>query len=635
MANLADRLLQPEPWSGLIMGNHALARAMIEAGVMVATTYPGSPTPEIAAALEAVPPARRPYYFEYSTNEKVALEVAAGASFNGHLAATFFKSVGLNVASDSLVQLGLLEMIGGMVVVLGDDPGLNSSQNEQDNRHFARMSYIPMFEPATPQETYEMFLEAARLSRAFRRPLFLRMTTHVCHAKEVVHFGARSDGEPDWTPRFAVANGPYVPITDLVYPMKRASLAKLGEFAKVADESRFNAVLSPNGRPPAGAKRRGLVAAGLAALALLENLDESGAPVDLLKLGFTYPLPSRRIREFLEAHDEVLLVEELDRVMETELKAMAWDSGAKCRLLARTDPEELMGELTPERTWRLLSTHWSDLFPPKPVPDGVRAAEGIVKRLPQLCPGCGHRSAFHAVKNTIPPGTITVADIGCHTMGFLPPYEMGQILLCMGHATGTASGLALGNKDRKVIAFMGDSTLFHAGLPGIVNAVVRNHNVKLIVMENGTTAMTGHQPRAGSGEVGDKIPLAEMFTTLGVKFVREVDAYSQAKLAEHLREALAFDGFAVIIARHPCMLKYMRELRAKRPDAQVRQVAVDQEKCSRAHVCVKQFACPTFILHEDDSVTVHEDLCIGDGSCQQTCPVSAIVRPQPPTGGRA
>jgi len=649
MARLADRLISHEPWSGLIMGNHALARAMIEAGVMVVTTYPGSPTPEIAAALETVPEERGPYYFEYSTNEKVALEVAAGASLNGHLATTFFKSVGLNVASDSLVQLGLLEMIGGIVVILGDDPGLNSSQNEQDNRHFARMSYIPMFEPATPQEAYEMFLEAVRLSRQHRHPVFLRMTTHVCHAKEVVQFGARPKEAPDWTPRFSPANGPYIPITELVVPMKRASLAKLKAFEEASNASRFNETLSPNGiagtnagvasaastpsparsspRAASGGKRRGVISAGIPALAVLENLEESRAQVDVLKLGFTYPLPRKRVLEFLAAHDEVVLLEELDRVMETELKAMAWEAGAQCRIHARAGGDDLIGEWTPDRTWALLATHWSDLFPPRPLSvDAGETSANAIKRLPQLCPGCGHRSAFHAIKRAIPPEAITVADIGCHTMGFMPPYKMGEVLLCMGHATATASGLALHNPGRPVIAFMGDSTLFHAALPGIVNAVVRRHPVKLVVLENGTTAMTGHQPRAGSGEIGDKIPLAELFTALGVQFVRDVDAYNQAKLGEHLRDALAYDGFAVVIARHPCMLKFMREMRAKRPDARIRQVEVDQTKCSRAYVCLREFACPSFVYHEDGSVTVHEDLCIGDGSCMQTCPVSAIVR---------
>ncbi len=633
MARLQENLMRPEAWSAYIMGNHALARAMIESGVKVATTYPGSPTPEIAAALTAVPEAQRPYYFEYSTNEKVALEIAVGASLNGHLSTVFFKSVGLNVASDSLVQLSLLELIGGMVVVLGDDPGANSSQNEQDNRHFARMAYIPMFEPASPQELYDMYREAVRLSQQQHAPIFVRMTTHVAHAKEVVRFGPLAVGSPDWTPRFAARNGPYVPITDTVFPLKRRALKKLAEFERCAETSRFNAVLSPNGSGAIAGKRLGLISASLPVLSLLENLTASGQPVDLLRLGLSYPLPRRTILDFLAAHDEVLVVEELDRVMATEVKAIAWDGGARCKILERVGDEDLMGEFDPRRTEGLLSRTWPEVFPPRePVP--VSPAETaltarVVKRLPQMCPGCGHRSAFHAVRTAIPPGAITVADIGCHSMGFMPPYNMGEVLLCMGHATATGSGLALHNDQRPVIAFMGDSTLFHAALPGVVNAIVRNHNVTLVVLENGTTAMTGHQPRAGSGEVGEKIPLPEMFAALGAKFVRDVDAYNQAKLADYLKEAMAYPGFAVIIARHPCMLKFMREQRAKRPDLKVKQVHVDPAKCEKLHVCVSEFACPSFILHDDGSVTVHEDLCIGDGSCLQTCPVQAIERPGP------
>jgi indolepyruvate ferredoxin oxidoreductase alpha subunit len=654
---MGELLLRREAWSGLMMGNHALARAMIEAGVRVATTYPGSPTPEIAVALTSIPEGERPFYFEYSVNEKVALEIAAGASLNGHLSACFFKSVGLNVVADTLIQLSLMELIGGLVVVLGDDPGANSSQNEQDNRHFARMSYIPMLEPASPQELHDMFREAARLSVAQRAPVFVRMTTHVAHAKEVVGFEPLPEGAYDWKPRFDAANGPYVPVTETVFPLKRRALQKLVAFEAIAEASPFNVVHRP--QPPADDRsgmaeprrgaggpsvrggalptslRRGVIVSALPRLAVLENLEESGAPVDVLALGMSYPLPRKLVLEFLAAHDEVLVIEELDRVVEPEVKAMAWDAGARCRIHARRDPEDLMGELGPERTWKLMSEVWPELFPAGAYDLAALALPGVpgaapppvVKRLPQLCPGCGHRSAFHAVRKAIPPGTITVADIGCHSMAFLPPYRMGEVLFCMGHATATGSGLALRNDTRKVMAFMGDSTLFHAALPGVINAIVRNHNLTLVLLENGTTAMTGHQPRAGSGEIGERIPLVEMFKVFGARFVRDVDAYSQTKLIETLKEAMAFPGFALVIARHPCMLKFMREQRAKRPDLRPAQVRIDPETCDRLHVCVSEFGCPSFVLHDDGRVSVHEDLCIGDGSCLQTCPVQAIVRP--------
>ncbi|MCK4414734.1 MAG: indolepyruvate ferredoxin oxidoreductase [Candidatus Eisenbacteria sp.] len=636
MPELPELLLRREAWSRLIMGNHALVRAMVESGVRVVTTYPGSPTPEIAAALTTIPADQRPYYFEYSTNEKVATEVAVGASLNGHLSTVFFKSVGLNVAADTLIQLSMMEMIGGLVIILGDDPGANSSQNEQDNRHFARMSYIPMLEPGTPREAYEMFCQAAELSRRYRSPVFLRLTTHVCHAKEVVTFGPSAPREPDWTPRFAAENGPYVPIAQTVFPLKRSALAQLEEFAREFAAAAFCAEFAPDGCQAIGGRRLGVIATGLPAMAVRENLVEAGQAVDLLKLGGTYPLPVERILAFLNAHDEVLLVEELDRVLETEIKALAWDRGVGCRLHARVDREDLMGELAPPRTWKLLGDAWPELFPAQAgplgdVPDEADVAN-VAPRLPQLCPGCGHRSAFHAVRQAITDDTITVADIGCHSMGFMPPYNMGQVLLCMGHSTATASGLAIGNRQRKVIAFIGDSTLFHAGLPGLVNAAMQKHNIVLVLLENGTTAMTGHQPRPGSGEVGERIVLPEMLSALGVEFIRDGDAYNQAQLIANLKEAMEYPGFAVVIARHPCMLKFTREQRVKRADFHMPQVQVDQAVCEQLRTCVAEFACPSFVAHADGTVTVHGDLCIGDGSCMQTCSVGAIRRPPAQSG---
>jgi indolepyruvate ferredoxin oxidoreductase, alpha subunit len=630
MAKLKDRLADPAGWTDLIMGNWAVARAMIDSGTRVVTTFPGSPTPEIAAALELIPKADRSFYFEYSANEKVALEIAAGASLNGHLSAVFFKSVGLNVASDSLIQQSMMQLIGGMIVILGDDPGANSSQNEQDNRAFARMSYIPMFEPATPQETYDMYHEAVALARRLSMPVFLRMTTHVNHAREMVTVRPRDPAPPDWTPRFDAANGPYVPITKHVFPLKRRALEKLEQVREVAETTSCNAVLDPNRTASSGGKRLGIVSAALPAMAALEVLTATGTPVDILKLGLSYPLPRRKIASFLAQHDEVLVLEELDPVMETEIKAIAWETGSKTTLRARTKTEQLMGELGPRRVRELLAETWPEVFSaPEPL---VTDAIAAVPRAPQMCPGCGHRSAFHAVKAALEADSITVADIGCHSLGFLPPYEMGKVLFSMGHGVSTASGMAIGNEKRKVVTFIGDSTLLHAGLPGIVNAAAHDHDIVLILMDNGTTAMTGHQPRFGSGEEGQKLPFKPLLEALGVKFIRECDTYSQAQLTAHIREAMAHEGFAIVIARHPCMLKMTRDQKRKNPGFKLPPVKIDQGVCDKRHVCAAEFGCPSFVRAEDGTITVHEDLCIGDGSCLQTCPVHAIVR-QPRPGG--
>lgn len=564
MNSFAAMLIQREPWTGLMMGNHALVRAMLETGTMVATTYPGSPTPEIADAIMAVPEEDRRMHFEYCTNEKVALEVAFGASINGHLSTVFFKSVGLNVALDSAIQMHMMETIGGLVIVLGDDPGANSSQNEQDNRHIARMACLPMFEPGTPAETHQMYKQAAALSQRIHMPVFLRMTTHVCHAREVVNFGEIPDAEPNWTSSYDPLNGPYWPITSAIFPLKRRALAKLSAVREEAETSELNQLLSPNGASSDSGRRLGVITTGMPAYALLECLDRSGAAMDILKLGISHPLPEKKILAFLKDHDEVLVLEELDRLLESEIKMLAFDNQVTTTIHARSEVEHLMREFTPERIWNLLGGIWPADFPARASrPD---EADQVPPRLPQMCPGCGHRSAFHAIRELLTneyPEAITVADIGCHSLGSVEPYEMGTVLLCMGHSMGTAAGLALGNEDRPVVAFIGDSTMYHAGLPAITNAIMHNHNVTLVVLENYTTAMTGHQPTAGSGEFGNKISIPEVLEALGCRFIKSIDAYRQAELQDLMREALAFKGCSVVIAKHPCMLKFLRDRQRK------------------------------------------------------------------------
>jgi len=622
MKKLGDMLLRQEPFSEIVMGNTALVRAMIEAGTQVVSSYPGSPTPEIADAIRAIPPGLRPFYFEFSTNEKVATEVAFGAALNGHLSTVFFKSVGLNVAADTFVQLGHMNIIGGMVVVLGDDPGANSSQNEQDNRHYAHLSYTPVFEPASPAEVYGHYKEAARLSREKQMPVIVRLTTHVCHAKEKIAFGPWVPLTPDLTPRFDVANGPYIPITAHVMPMKRNALKKLAAVQDYAEGSVLNRKLDH------GHSARGVITMGLPFLSLMEVLENTEKKPDVFKLGIVYPLPLKQIENFLRAHGEVKVLEELDNVVEKEIKALAFEKGIDVRIVGKLDSDDWIGEYTPDKVYRVLGKAWPDDFPPLE----VKAPESpaVPMRPAQMCPGCGHRSAFHAIKKALADTDITVADIGCHTLGFLPPYQTGQVLMCMGASSAIGSGLALFNSSRKVVSFLGDSTFFHAGLPGIVNAIFNKHKITLIVMENGTTAMTGHQDHAASGqnfnEPTDRIPVRRVLEGLGVKHIFEVDTYQQKQLTDLVRQAVNIDEFSVVIARHPCMLKFNREQRRK-PGFEPRRVDIDQQACRRIHECAAVFACPTFTLKPDGRVEVNSDLCIGDGSCVQTCPAEAITAP--------
>ncbi|MFZ1985237.1 MAG: indolepyruvate ferredoxin oxidoreductase subunit alpha [Desulfatitalea sp.] len=624
MKSMGEMLLRREPFTEIVMGNTALVRAMVEAGTQVVTAYPGSPTPEIAAAIHSIPPGPRPFYFEFSTNEKVATEVAYGASVNGHLATVFFKSVGLNVAADTFVQLSLMNLLGGMVVVLGDDPGANSSQNEQDNRHYAHLSYTPVFEPADPAEVYLYYKEAAQWSRKMQMPVILRLTTHVCHAKQRVAFQGWDPPVVDRTPRFDVRNGPYIPLPAYVAQHKERALRKLAQVRNDAEACDLNRVVDHHNQ------QRGVIAMGLPYLSLMEVLQKASSKPDVLKLGIVYPLSRRQVLDFLAGHTEVTILEELDDLVEKEIKALAYDAGLRIPIHGKREVQDWIGEFTPDKVDTVLRAIWPDLLPEK---EKTSAATDAVPcdRPPQMCPGCGHRSAFHAIRQALAGTDITVADIGCHTLGYLPPYEMGQLLMCMGASTGIGSGLSLFNTTRKVVVFMGDSTFFHAGLPGIINALHNRHDITMIVMENGTTAMTGHQDHAGSGRNFNapvaKIPIRRVLEGLGVEPIFEVDTYRQQQLTEMVRQAVAAKGFSVVIARHPCMLKFTREQRRK-PNYNLHQVAIDQTLCEQVHACVAQFGCPTFTRFADEHIEINPDLCIGDGSCVQVCPTKAISAPK-------
>ena len=620
MKKMGDMLLRKPAFKEIVMGNTALVRAMVESGTRVVTSYPGSPTPEIATAIQSIPQGVRPFYFEFSTNEKVATEVAFGAALNGHLSTVFFKSVGLNVAADTFVQLSLLNIIGGMVVVLGDDPGANSSQNEQDNRHFAYMSYTPVFEPANPTEVYSYYKEAAALSRKLGKVVILRLTTHVCHAKEKVEFEAWLPQESDTSPKFSSKNGPYIPLVSAIYPMKERALRQLIEIEKWVEERQLHTTVNHN-------SRRGVITSGLVYLSLLETLEEASDKPDILKLAMVYPVPERAIIAFLKSHDEVKILEELDDELERSIKAIAYDQNIAVKITGKNNINDWIGEYTPDKVRGILQATWPDMIgeeAPLSLP-----SDAIPARPPQMCPGCGHRSAFHAIGQALAEEDITVADIGCHTLGYHEPYNLGELLLCMGASTGIGSGLSLFNTTRKVVAFLGDSTFFHAGVPGIVNALFNNHNLTLILMENGTTAMTGHQETPATGKnfngVSEAIPVRQVLEGLGVQSIYETDTYNQTELRTLVKEAVAKEGFTVVIAKHPCMLLYAKTQR-KTKGFIPHHVQIDQGKCKNIEICIQKFACPSFVRKSNGTISVNDELCIGDGSCIQTCPTKAITR---------
>jgi len=612
---LGDMLLGESPFQELVMGNTALVRGMVEAGVRVVTSYPGSPTPEIATAIASIEKDRRPFHFEFCVNEKVAAEVAYGAAVNGRPSVVFFKSVGLNVASDTFVQLNHMDIPGGMVVIVGDDPGAHSSQNEQDNRHFARMSYTPLLEPATPSEAYAFLLKAVSMAGMHRMAVMLRLTTHVCHAKEMVSFGGWSNPPRDDTPLFDGSGGSHIPIGAMVARMKKRAIERL----KASHEPGLDRIVD-NGNP-----RRGVITAGLPFLSLQDALAKADRKPDILKLGMVHPLSREGISDFLRGHSEVLVLEELDDFIEQSVKAVAHDGGISTRVLGKECTEDWIGEFTPGRVREILHRLWPDSVD---APVSVSGNLTAPARFPQMCPGCGHRSAFFAIGKALRESDITVADIGCHTLGFLPPHEIGRLLMSMGASTGIGQGLSLFNSERRVVAFLGDSTFFHAGIPGVINALFNNHRLTLIVMENGTTAMTGHQEHPGTGrnfnDPTERIPIRRVLEGLGIQNIAEVDTYDQKALTLAVGKALDAPGLSVVIAKHPCMLKFSRQQRRK-PGFVQRHVEVSRDSCTLARECIDRFGCPSFKRDgETGRVSTNTDLCIGDGSCIQTCPSEAI-----------
>ncbi|MBU4133098.1 MAG: indolepyruvate ferredoxin oxidoreductase subunit alpha [Proteobacteria bacterium] len=613
MKKLGELLVQEDSFEEILMGNQALVRAMVETKTLVVTSYPGSPTPEIATAIMDIPEAHTPFYFEFSVNEKVATEVAFGAALNGNLSCVFFKSVGLNVALDSFVQLGLLNIIGGMVVVVGDDPGANSSQNEQDNRNIYRMAKAIVLEPASPKEAYEYYKVAARLAAAQKTIVVLRLTTHVCHARQKISFAGYKQ-DKGYKTDFDTKNGPYIPLTVLALEMKRLALKRTAPVLSFIRESGLNRV-----KTRSDSRGKGIITSGLTWLSVLDALEQAAYRPNILKLGFTNPLDPEVILDFLKANEQVLILEELDDILENQIKAMAYDQGLSTVIIGKTDDTDFIGEFTPDKTFDKILNTWPEMMPAQ---DKNKAQKfpllAVPERPAQMCPGCGHRSAFFAVKQALKKNDVTVADIGCHTLGYMPPYEVGQVLLCMGASPGIASGLSLNNTQKKVVAFLGDSTFFHAGLPGVINTIFNHHNITLIIMENGTTAMTGHQDHAGRS-----INIETLLKGLGIEQILTCDTYNQERLTDHVKTALGTQGISVVIARHPCMLKFTRSQQKKQGYVR-KHISIDPSTCTRIHACVEKFGCPSFVRNPDQSVGVNMDLCIGDGSCRPSCPEQAL-----------
>ncbi len=597
-----------------LLGNEAIARGAMEAGVAFASTYPGTPSSEISLNLFQIS-RETDLYFEYSTNEKVALEVAAAAATSGVRSMCIMKHVGVNVAADALMTLAYMGVKGGLVLLTADDPYMFSSQNEQDTRHYARLSGLPMLEPSTVDEAREMVPYAFDLSRKLGEPVLLRTTTRINHSTGVVTFGELKEPQPMGDFQKDPMN--YVCVPAVSRKLHVQLLERLERAEEIAETSEFNRLN--------GEGTWGVLCNGVSHPYVLDAVKELNIAdrAKILRLGFSFPLPEKLIRRFLDGCERVLVVEEGEPVMEEGVRSIAQAAGMTLPIqgkgkelfsrLYEYDPAMVRGVMA--RFFDVPDT------PPKKV--DTSDVPDAPPRPPTLCAGCSHRATFYAVKKaTEGMDVMFPSDIGCYTLGFLPPLSMADYVLCMGASSGAAGGFAQTTK-KKVVAFIGDSTFFHSGIPGLVNAVFNNHDVTLVILDNGTTAMTGHQPHPGvdmeqiSLSGYGRVSIEQVVRGIGVPHVSIVKPYKVKKSIDAIREAVEFKGVSVVIAQEACTL-YARGLKIHKD-----RPFMVTDACKHHRNCLEELGCPAFYL-EKDRVRIDPDLCSGCAVCAQICPENAI-----------
>lgn len=589
----------------LMMGNEAIARGALEAGVRVATAYPGTPSSEILYTLSKWAKEGL-LYAEWSANEKVAFEVAAGAAYTGARSLVAMKQVGLNVAADPLMSLAYMGVKGGMVIVVADDPGPHSSQNEQDTRAFGRFAQLPVLDPTTVEEAKEMTKEAFALSEELGLPVILRPTTRICHACSGVEI--EEPEKPKGKPYFE--KDPSWVILPAVAKVKHQRLIKLqAEMRERFGNSKFNEIT--------GEGKVGIVASGVGYAYTKEALDRLGlaGKVKLCKVGTAYPLPPKLMADFFQGLEKVLVIEEGAPVLEEQVIQAAWDLGRTFELSGkRTGEVPIAGEFNVDLVGEIIAKFLGaegNFGSKRPVPPELPA------RPPVLCAGCPHRGSFYAFKRAARgKDAVFTGDIGCYTLGAAKPLSAMDTCLCMGGSITIGSGMAAAEPDRPHVAFIGDSTFFHTGINGLLNAVYNNINLTIVILDNRTTAMTGHQPHPGlglraDGQQGAEIDIAALAKAVGVKFVREVDPYDFKASVEVAKEAMAFQGPAVVVMKRECVVIAKKQGKLK----------VDPDLCTNCLVCVKQLGCPAMYI--DDGVKISHN-CNGCGLCAQICPQNAI-----------
>lgn len=604
----------------LLLGNEAIVRGIFEAGIGYVTTYPGTPASEIGDAVSELAKASG-LYMEYSTNEMVAVEVAAGAANCGARALTAMKHVGLNVAADALMTLAYVGVRGGYVIVTADDPECYSSQNEQDNRYYSLLSNLPCLEPSDPQEAKDMTVEAIRISEKLGLPVLLRTTTRVNHTRAPVAFGKLA--KPLVKGELIRDAKRMVMIPAHARLMHVELLKKLDQTRRITETSDFNKVIRK------GNGELGIISSSSAYNYAVEALEMLHLDAGVLKIGMTHPLPEKLIAEFLHAHKRVVIVEELEPFLETQVKAIAKDAAAQVGVYGKT--ENLRFPRKGELSTRLVVEGLTEFAEKKVSIDFgtieekyAIVAKDLPSRPPILCAGCPHRASFFVIKRAAGEKVNYPTDIGCYALGVAPPLNVGDLLVCMGSGVSTGQGMSRAT-GQPTIAIIGDSTFFHAALPGLVNAVYNNAKITLAVLDNSTTAMTGHQPHPGTGLTGmgsaaEKISIEKVAEGFGVRYVRVVNPFKLKEATGILKEAMQQTGPAVVVLRSPCALLDARDKRRKG----VRIVPCKvTDKCTQCMACIKLLGCPALYL-KNGKVTVDEASCEACGLCASVCPYGAV-----------
>ncbi|MBU2498935.1 MAG: indolepyruvate ferredoxin oxidoreductase subunit alpha [Proteobacteria bacterium] len=612
----------------IFLGNGAIALGLLEAGCQVVTSYPGTPSSEILPeVVRLVKSENLNTYVEWSTNEKVALDNAFAASITGKRAACCMKQVGLNVAADSLMSAAYTGTVGGLLIISCDDPGPHSSQTEQDTRFMARLAKVPVFDPSTPEEARQMTGLALDMSEEFRVPVILRPAIRVCHARQNIRFDSLKSNEK----RSAFEKDP-----SRWAATPRFRLMLHGELNKKlhAIAERFNGLTQYNFHDlePGKSYPLGIIAGGVPYAVVQDILTEEGRiDIPLLKIGTPFPFPERLAGDFMSACNKVLVVEETDTLIEYLLRD-------RQKVLGRLSGHvPLEGELVPQviqRTMsRVLKECGLESLRETTDTEGAELVKGLQLpvRRPTLCPGCPHRSAFFAIRKSHPKAIFT-SDIGCYTLGL----NLGGVDTCldMGASITMASGFyhafEQDKVDQPIVATIGDSTFFHSGAAGLVNAVYNGARFILVILDNLTTAMTGMQPTPGlgiraDGSEGKPVSLERIVAGCGVDFIEVLDPYDIKKMTEVLKKAGEYlkepeGGIAVLIARHPCLIAYREEAIPEK------KTVVITDDCLECNFCMDRFECPA-LYHDQElgRTNINRLLCSNCGVCLQICPKGAIV----------